>query len=418
VGDGEYAAEQLARVKQANYEAAARYLQARYGSGGVPAWLSPGETVAVARYASGGYIPAAGTTARNTTGHGERVTSIDGYPVTPEEPEPAVVPGSVTGYRWWTLPAPDWTADPGEAEQNWPHGKLHGVQDNWQPGANTAACRGGYTFPSDPHHLHQAPAKNCSCGFWAYWQPEHRSMGSYTNTIPVFGAIQAWGRTRLAVRGFRAQKARILAVHLPFTLLPEAPGTGGLWPGWNDGRPQLGGHEVRTLRDGRRLLMPAGITQDGAQACADHAEAWIAVIGDRLACDYGVRAFETRDALLACFPPDPVRGSQPCRHCELPGGRHQEQCPVNAGWTARGGTGTVNTVHTSGGSGGSSAMGGGGGGSSWSAPPGVYGAGGSSGVSSGLAQWHSAASPGSAVFGSPGGSAGPQPGSGSAGGSH
>jgi hypothetical protein len=375
VGDGEYAAE-----RNLNYDAAARYLQARYGPGGVSAWLSPGETVAVARYARGGIIRGGLATARNTTGRGERVTSPDSYLVTPEEPEPAVVPGSVTGYRWWTLPAPDWKTWPGDAEANWPRARLHGVQGSWQPGVNTASCHPGYSEARQ----HQAPAKNCSCGFWAYWQPEYRGMGSYDTTVPVFGAIQAWGRARLATRGFRAEKARIMAVHLPFTLLPERASAR---IGWYD------------------AFAPAAqpeFTLEEAQADADRIEAWIAVIGDRLERDYGVAVFETRDLLLKKFPPDPVRGSSPCRHCELPGGRHQELCPENAGWTARGGSGSVTTVHAPGGSGGSAVPGGGGGGG---------------GSGSGLAQWNVVSFPGGSG-GSGGGSGFTSPGGGSAGGSH
>ena len=119
-------------------------------------------------------------------------------------------------------------------------------------------------------------------------------------TVPVFGVIKAWGRTRRASRGFRAEKARILAVHLPFALQPEIrdprPDDWGsvLPPGW---------HDVNQLA--RPQPFPEQASPDARHAADDHAEAWTAVIGDRLETGYGVRVFETRDALLACFPPDP-----------------------------------------------------------------------------------------------------------------
>jgi hypothetical protein len=198
---------------------------------------------------------------------------------TAREAEPATVAGSVTGYRWWTLPAPDWQADPGAAEAHWPYGRLHGVQGDWKPGVNIAHCssRGAYAFQAS----HPAPAKGCGCGFWAYWQPEQRDMSGYPGVVPVFGVIRAWGRVRLAERGFRAAKAQILAVHLPF-VLGAAPR-----PVWYNA--------LETMAPVRSLT----------PAEADHAEAWIAVTGDRLEGDYGVRVFETRNALLACYPPDP-----------------------------------------------------------------------------------------------------------------
>jgi hypothetical protein len=395
VGDSEYAAE-----KNLNYEAAVRYLQARYGSGGVPVWLTPGETVAVARYASGGYIPydrklPVGrniTTAVNTTGKSERVTSPDDLLQPAGEPEPAMMLGSVTGYRWWTLPAPDWASWPALAEETWPHGKLHGAQGDWFPGVNTAACQGGY-YNTPDRVVHPAPAKGCGCGYWAYWQPERREMGSYDVRVPVFGAIKAWGRTRLATRGFRAEKARILAVHLPFTLLPERKmrEAGGI--GWYD---------AFSSRSETPEFSP-----EEAQADAARIEAWIAVIGDRLELDYGVRVFETRDALLATFPPDPVRGSRSCRYCggDLVAGHPSWCCPASArGWTARGGSGSVTTVHAAGGAGGA-VYGGGGGGSSISFPGGSGGSGGSGGGYGG----HGGS------YGSPGGSGGPGGGPGGSG---
>jgi hypothetical protein len=248
----------------------------------VPQWPSqawnPGRAPATAAQIEAGLRYLA---ARYGPGDGQELPlpDPDGFPV---------VAGAVYGYRWWSLPAPDWRRDPGDAERHWPHGLLHGVnQGEWQPGVNTASCTPGSYRPGlVPDRGHPAPVPGCGCGFWAYWQPRQHELGG-PGTVPVFGVIKAWGRVRPAQYGFRAEKARILAVHLPFTLRPDV-----YRPGW---------HGLRG--PGRE---PSSLTP----AQAGHAEAWIATVGDRLAADYGAAVFETRNALLACYPPDPVYGSR------------------------------------------------------------------------------------------------------------
>jgi hypothetical protein len=62
-------------------------------------------------------------------------------------------------------------------------------------------------------HPHQVPGPNgeCGCGFWAYWTPE-QAGSVYRPARPVLGVIEAYGRTRIGEKGFRAEKARIIAV--------------------------------------------------------------------------------------------------------------------------------------------------------------------------------------------------------------
>jgi hypothetical protein len=216
------------------------------------------------------------------------------------EPEPLVAPGSVTGYRWWTLPAPpDFRASPAYAERDWPHAPLHGQRAPWLPGVNQAVCLNGSHTPHDPGLL---PAKECGCGYWAYWHPQDRRL-SGAGKLQVFGVIKGFGKTRIGSYGFRCAKARLLAVHLAFTLVPFVGDD--YFPG---NRRKL---IPRTMDDGRVLLIPGDITQEQAQHAVDHAEAWIAVIGDRLEQDNpGVVVCETRDALLTRFPPDEVYGNR------------------------------------------------------------------------------------------------------------
>jgi hypothetical protein len=227
---------------------------------------------------------------------------MDGFgELEPEpEPEPAVAPGSVTGYRWWLYPAPaDFRFSPAHAEDIWPHASLHGQRGPWEAGVNRAVCLAGVRNHDDE----ALPAKTCGCGFWAYWCPADRRL-TQSGQLQVFGAIKGFGRTRIGTQGFRCAKARILAVHLACTLLPFVEAT---QDGWYDAFSQPDGHVVRTMDDGRKMLLPAGISHAQAQRAVDHAEAWLAVIGDRIEADYpGVTVCETRDRLLTGFPPDPV----------------------------------------------------------------------------------------------------------------
>lgn len=82
-------------------------------------------------------------------------------------------------------------------------GKLTGVhqQAPWGPGENVASCitvMGG--------EGHRPPAVGCGCGFWAYHD------GSSYPAGPVSGVIEGYGRVTIGPRGFRAEKARIVAL--------------------------------------------------------------------------------------------------------------------------------------------------------------------------------------------------------------
>jgi hypothetical protein len=55
---------------------------------------------------------------------------------------------------------------------------------------------------------HDAPFAECQCGLYAWYRPDSTSI------VPadVFGVIEATGRVLLGDRGFRAERARLLAV--------------------------------------------------------------------------------------------------------------------------------------------------------------------------------------------------------------
>jgi hypothetical protein len=63
---------------------------------------------------------------------------------------------------------------------------------------------------SEPH---EAPSENCSCGFYAYTDPKSHEIDGYYPASPyVLGVIKGTGRTLVGTRGFRCEKAEIIAL--------------------------------------------------------------------------------------------------------------------------------------------------------------------------------------------------------------
>lgn len=103
----------------------------------------------------------------------------------------------------------------------------------WQPGVNVASCDGfdkaawgltmgqmarsmhlafGHPLPEEPdepeHEPHFAPDPDCGCGLYALYAPDFD--GYY-----VDGAVVAWGKIEVHRDGFRAEKAKIVALAIP-----------------------------------------------------------------------------------------------------------------------------------------------------------------------------------------------------------
>lgn len=83
--------------------------------------------------------------------------------------------------------------------------------DGWyvtfgRPTCEDPVCtpRGHYAAPSEDKRHHFDP--ECECGFWAY-DEDH-----YTNHGDVCGVIEGYGRTTIGTKGFRCEKARIVAL--------------------------------------------------------------------------------------------------------------------------------------------------------------------------------------------------------------
>lgn len=69
----------------------------------------------------------------------------------------------------------------------------------WEPGVNEARC--------DQGKDHEAPAPDCECGLYAY-----HSLQELGPDDGVIGVVAAWGRLEVHHDGFRAERARILAL--------------------------------------------------------------------------------------------------------------------------------------------------------------------------------------------------------------
>jgi hypothetical protein len=154
-----------------------------------------------------------------------------------------LVPGRLRGYRSWRL--------------NWPTGyspvpRVLRYQNRrpvylgaltapqwWRPGDQPAAeCvrellvqDGIYALPpeasSAEHPLDQPiPAKDCSCGYYAqhsssYVADDMESITCVCATCRVRGAVvggvvEGWGRVEVGKLGWRAARARIVALHVPY----------------------------------------------------------------------------------------------------------------------------------------------------------------------------------------------------------
>ena len=114
------------------------------------------------------------------------------------EPAAAVAPDlavALVGFRQWSLA----------------NGILTSVYDRapWPDGSITALCDRG-------HNPEQVPAKDCSCGVYAYYDPCPRTASAATPDL-IGGAVVVWGRIEAHIYGFRGERARIVALELPLS---------------------------------------------------------------------------------------------------------------------------------------------------------------------------------------------------------
>jgi hypothetical protein len=78
---------------------------------------------------------------------------------------------------------------------------------SWPDGSLTASCNRGHS-PSE------VPAKDCSCGVYAYYDVCPRTASAATPDL-IGGAVVAWGQIEAHIYGMRGRYARIVALELP-----------------------------------------------------------------------------------------------------------------------------------------------------------------------------------------------------------
>ena len=87
----------------------------------------------------------------------------------------------------------------------------------WGPGANEAVCMAISPWRAT-RPTHASIRAECDCGFWAY------TNGDHYLSVPgpaALGIVEAWGRMIIGPHGFRAEKARIVALTFPAPLAQE-----------------------------------------------------------------------------------------------------------------------------------------------------------------------------------------------------
>ena len=120
----------------------------------------------------------------------------------------ALVPGSLRGYRTWRLlgrraPVPEGALPLSSVTRRvvWPptlEARCTAPDVEWQP-ASPRPCLSV---------SHRSPSRGCDCGIYAWYAPGDTG----TLYARVFGAVEASGLVLMGDRGFRAARARIIAV--------------------------------------------------------------------------------------------------------------------------------------------------------------------------------------------------------------
>ena len=117
-------------------------------------------------------------------------------------------------------------------------GRLRGITFPavWRPDVNTAKCGlstdgGGMSYATKVIATDATTDGRCDnpehgCGFWAYHD------GSVYHTGDVHAVVEGSGKTTVGTRGFRCEKARIVALYVPQKAEPKAAEKKAWWKGW------------------------------------------------------------------------------------------------------------------------------------------------------------------------------------------
>lgn len=206
------------------------------------------------------------------------------------------------GYRSWV---PDWAAD------NTPILRpVHRGRNNpWTPGVNQAQCFAGENPDLVTGGTCGAPVPNehCDCGFYGFFDPTGPNKSNLDLDIVtpcvVAGVIQGTGRVVLAERGFRAEKAELVALSPPRRADPAvrclANRTNHLW------QYEYARHQISHV--GRCPCV----------WCRQAREDPLSPPLEQLAERYGVPWFDTFTDMTKTFPPTHQDGPDttlPCIH--------------------------------------------------------------------------------------------------------
>src|SRR5690606_26585181 len=102
----------------------------------------------------------------------------------------------------------------------------------WVPGVQPDAVHLPYYRTAKPLvDDRPVPHQVCRCGYNAYYQPHEQYMRA-TRKLRVAGVVRAAGTVVMCTRGWRAQRAEILAISPPLPaahdyITPNWPGYGG-----------------------------------------------------------------------------------------------------------------------------------------------------------------------------------------------
>jgi hypothetical protein len=191
---------------------------------------SSGVTMAAGGSGGGGGSGGAGSSSFSMAGSG-RVQQIvsprasgAGMPGFGEQ-EFEFAAGVVRGVRNWSMPAPPFHLNP-HAAGNWsPRGLRGAAGHRWTSGVLEAACMHDIRH-RPPVEFDPLSGTACGCGIWAYWNMSYAPKAAKTSaeTVPVAGIIEGTGRIISGDRGFRCQRAVIVALAPAFIVRAEHTG--------------------------------------------------------------------------------------------------------------------------------------------------------------------------------------------------
>lgn len=117
---------------------------------------------------------------------------------------PPLVAGSILGTRHFNLTTTGILRGPTSTYHWYPGENIAEHVDYWWSMPNFF-MEGN---PRDPNH--KIAQRNCRCGFYAYYDYRNSDYGRSGGNVPAI--IEAYGRVSVGPLGFRAEKAKIIAV--------------------------------------------------------------------------------------------------------------------------------------------------------------------------------------------------------------